>query len=245
MRFREFLERYIRVRPCPGCPSRVSYEHYGDAFCPSCRAKWDRAKTESCGTCFQAYSECVCMPKVLERAGALSLRKLVRYSSKRQKEPQNKILYLLKHKPNRRYSHFLAEELLPLVKEELKALEMEQDKSQTCIVFLPRGRRSYMKYGTDQSQTIGKELSELSGIPLVEAFHRKWGGREQKKLRVSERQKNLRGILSVSNAEEIRGKFVFLLDDIVTTGASMASCVSLLKKAGASAVLCLCIAKTD
>ncbi len=185
------------------------------------------------------------MPKILKRAGALSLRKLVRYSSRRQKEPQNKILYLLKHAPNRRCSRFLAEELLPLVREELKALEIEDEREESRIVFLPRGRHSYLKYGTDQSEAIAKELSELSGIPLTSAFHRKWGGKEQKRLRVSERQRNLRGLLSVINAEEIRGKAIFLFDDVVTTGASMASCVSLLKKAGAAVVVCLCVAKTD
>lgn len=244
MRFSEFVGRYIRVRTCPGCATRISYEREKEAFCPDCREKWDKAKTESCESCFQAYCECVCMTKSLEKAGALSLRKLVRYSAKRQAEPQNKILYTLKHKPNKRLSGFLADELLPLLWEELRAVGIE-DASEARIVFIPRGRRSYVKYGTDQSEEIGISLSEKSGIPMARIFHRKWGGREQKHLHVAERQKNLKGLLSVSAPEEIRGRVVILLDDVVTTGASMASCASLLKKAGAACVLCFCVAKTD
>ncbi|MBR2354381.1 MAG: ComF family protein [Clostridia bacterium] len=243
MKFQEFLERYIHVRPCPGCTSRVSWEHAEDAFCTECREKWDRAKTESCKNCFQAYSDCVCMPKRLEHAGALVLRKLLRYSSKRQKEPQNRILYVLKRKPNRRYSRFLASELLPLVREELKALEIES--SEALLTYIPRGRKSNIKYGTDQSESVTRALSVLCEVPFANTLHRKWGGKEQKRLSARERQKNLRQLFSVEDPSLVKGKVVLLFDDVVTSGASMATCVSLLKKAGASAVLCFCVAQTE
>ena len=245
MRWKEFWQRYIQVRACAGCGELLSYEHATEAFCPACHQIFEKAKTESCSSCFQAYCECTCMPKALQREGVLSLRKLVRYSSKRQKEPQNRILYALKHKPNRRYSLFLAGELYPLIREELKALGVEEDTDEVCLSYIPRGRRSYMKYGTDQSEAICRELSELSQIPSVSVFHRKWGGKEQKKLGVAARRKNLRGLFSVEHEDQIRGKIVVLIDDVVTTGASMATCAQLLKKAGAVAILCVCIANNS
>ena len=242
---REFWRRYIAVRVCAGCRELISYRQGEDAFCPKCRAAFDRAKTESCPSCFQSYCECICMPKDLQKAGVLSLRKLVRYSTNRQNEPQNRIIYSLKHKPNRRYSAFLAGELYPLVDEELRKLGVDDPKEEVCLVPIPRGRRSYMKYGTDQSESVCRALSELCGIPHARVIGRRWGGREQKKLTVSERRENLQGLLFVTDPDRVRGKVVVLLDDVVTTGASMVSCARLLKKAGAAAILSVCVAKNS
>ena len=49
---------------------------------------------------------------------------------------------------------------------------------------------------------------------------------------------------SIENIENIENKYVILFDDIVTTGASMAACAKLLKKAGAKGVICVCMAST-
>jgi predicted amidophosphoribosyltransferase len=43
----------------------------------------------------------------------------------------------------------------------------------------------------------------------------------------------------------VRDKYVVLIDDIVTTGASMAACVSLLIRARARAVVCLSVCYTE
>ena len=185
------------------------------------------------------------MPKSLEAAGALTLRKLVRYSAKRQKEPQNRILYALKHYPNRRYSRFLASELLPVLSEELRALGVDNAREEVLLTYVPRSRKALLAYGTDQSEAIARAMARLGDLPFQRTLSRKWGGKEQKHLRKREREKNLRRLFSVPEPETVKGKVVILLDDVVTTGASMAICVSLLKKAGASAVLCLCVAKTD
>ena len=239
MKAREFFDRYVGVRSCAGCGELMSYEQARDAFCPRCRKIWDQAKTENCPTCFQAISECICMPPFLKSAGVLSLRKLTRYSSARQNEPQNRILYAIKHNPNRRYTRFLVSELLPALREELSAAGVENGAEEALLIHLPRGRRARSKYGHDQSELFCRILSEQTGIPHAKrAIRRRLGGREQKKLNRKERQANLRGLLSLRDETAVRGKVVILFDDIVTTGASLAACASLLKKAGAKMILC-------
>ena len=243
MRFHDFLERYVYVRVCPGCGELLSYSRAREAFCMDCRRKWDQALTENCPQCFRAISECNCLPKSLSAAGALCLRKLFHYSTKRQKEPQNRILYSLKHAPNRRLAGFLALEILPMLKEELSALGVESPSDEALIVHIPRGRASRNKYGCDQSEMICRSLSELSGIPHLPILRRKIGGKEQKKLSKAERQKNLKGLFWIKDPTPLRGRVVILLDDVVTTGASMAAGVSVLKKNGAQVILCFCVAE--
>ena len=58
------------------------------------------------------------------------------------------------------------------------------------------------------------------------------------------RLENVRSLFKVSDAEAVKGRYVILLDDVVTTGASMTACTELLKKSGAFGVFCLSMAVT-
>ncbi|MDO4990324.1 MAG: phosphoribosyltransferase family protein, partial [Eubacteriales bacterium] len=50
------------------------------------------------------------------------------------------------------------------------------------------------------------------------------------------RKANAAGVYAVMNAERVKGKRVLLVDDIVTTGATLASCAGVLADAGCAAV---------
>ena len=139
-------------------------------------------------------------------------------------------------------SAFIAEELRDFVKTETDVLGIDA-KSQAVIVNVPRGRSAKNIYGFDQSVMVCRELSRLCEIPFCEAIGRKRGGKEQKKLDKGKRLKNVEHLFEVVSRENIEGKYVILFDDIVTTGASMSACVSLLKKSGAKGIICICVAK--
>lgn len=237
----DFLEKYVFVRSCVGCRELMDASRAQEAFCPTCRRRWDAVKTENCPTCFQAASECTCMPSLLEKSGATELRKLFFYDSACATEAQNRILYAIKHRPNRRLSNFLAAELQPLIRHTLAASGLTEDE--VILVPLPRGRRAKNKYGFDQSELICRSLFELYGIPATCAIRRRIGGKEQKKLTKAERVKNLKGLFFVRDGQILCGKHVILFDDVVTTGAGMSACVSLLKQCGAADVRCLCLAQ--
>ncbi len=242
MTVREFLDRFVFVRKCGGCGQLLEYDFCKDAFCPACRMKWNQVKVEPCPKCYGAALECACMPKGLSVTGALSLRKLMFYSPRRMGEPQNRMIYRIKHRPSRRISSFLAGELLPAVKEELKALGVD-GKTDAVLVSMPRGRRAAATYGFDQSDLLCQALSAQSELPYVPIIRRKRGGKEQKKLGKDRRFRNIQSLFLLDPAFSVSGKYVFLLDDVVTTGASMAAGIHLMKKAGAKAVICLCIAQ--
>ena len=237
MNYKEFLERFVFVRKCGGCGEILSYEHARGALCPECTRVWHIAKAENCPECLRVVTECTCAPRGLR--GVRCLRKLFFYHSKKQKEPQNRMLYLLKHHPNRRISRFVASELAPALRAEISELA----PCEVVLVHVPRGRRAVSKYGFDQSELVCRALAELCGYEYLDAIGRSRGGVEQKKLKGASRFGNVKGVFYLKKNASLSGKCVVLFDDVVTTGASMAGCVKLLKKAGAKEILAFCIAQ--
>ncbi len=245
MVMKELYERIFIIHKCGGCREILDYEFFGEALCPECRLKWSMAGRESCPLCGQSAVECTCMPRELAKQGALCLHKLYFYSDKKDKEPQNKLLYFLKKNPNKRVADFVAKELFYHVQAELSVLDLPIPTEMVLIVNVPRGHASRRLYGFDQSAFVCRRLSLLSGVEYLPAIKRKRGGKEQKTLGVKKRFKNVETLFYIKEPEAVRDKYIILFDDVVTTGASMAACTAVLKKAGARGVICLSVAQVS
>ena len=238
MSFLYYAKRILTPRKCVSCRGILSLDSFDDAFCPTCMLHWRAAQTESCPECFGAASECSCMPSQLSRAGALTLRRLFFYNPKRDTEAQNRLVYYLKHHKSKRAADFVARELCRAVNEELDTLGV--NPREALVVNVPRGRRAVNEYGFDQSAEVCRALAGRLGAEYCSAVSRRAGGREQKKLNAKERRNNIKKLMRVKkrDGERVRGRYVVLFDDVVTTGASMAVCTELLRRSGAKGVLC-------
>ena len=64
-------------------------------------------------------------------------------------------------------------------------------------------------------------------------------------LSMAARRENVRGVFEVSLPEVVRGRVVVLIDDVMTTGATLAACAAALKQAGALRVLGLTLARAS
>jgi len=240
----EYLKRLFIVRKCVSCREILDYKHFDSALCPKCRDEFEAAKAQSCPKCFAAACECSCQPPMLSKLGSLTLRKLFFYSAENDNEVQNKMIYFLKHNPNKRGFDFFAEQTLNMLMDEVKSLDIENLADETFVVNMPRGRASVRRYGFDQSAEICKALSRISGIPYVKAVSRKNGGKEQKKLTAAQRRENLSGRIypNSKNLNTVKGRYAILFDDVVTTGASMAACIKILRKMQVKGVICVALA---
>ena len=242
MTLAEFFERFVFTRKCASCSTLLPYERKDEAFCGECRMRWDVLKTKECKLCGRAFCECVCMTKPLANAGALCHHKVVGYSLS-EGAVHNTVMFLKRNK-NPRVTAFLAGQLhsVLLADKELPPL----NAGSAVITFVPRSRSTVTRYGVDQSEELARALAGISKIPFTSALTRVRGGREQKKLTASERLKNTKKLFCPSeNIDElVGGKTVILVDDVVTTGASMAACVHHLIRARAGAVICLSVAST-
>ena len=64
-------------------------------------------------------------------------------------------------------------------------------------------------------------------------------------LSLKERRRNVRRAFSVKRAARIKGRRIMLIDDVLTTGATVNECARMLKKAGAKRVTVLTVARVD
>jgi predicted amidophosphoribosyltransferase len=60
----------------------------------------------------------------------------------------------------------------------------------------------------------------------------------------AERALNVKGIYAVTRQDLVSGKYVILVDDVLTSGATMHECATVLKSAGAMNVIGIALAKT-
>lgn len=112
------------------------------------------------------------------------------------------------------------------------------------IIPVPMTKKALLRRGFNQSLLIAKEVSMIKGIPLdIDSLQKTKETLPQVGLEAGERMKNLKGAFFVMG--DIKGKDVLLIDDVMTTGATLRECSKALLKAGATKVICLVIARTS
>lgn len=232
---------------CAACRSLLDWYSAAEAsvaLCERCRKKWESERLETCSRCAKEITDCACMPDALKRSRCKALRKLVYYRHGTRDPIQNRLIYRIKEIRDRRTVGFLAGALLPAVRELIEAHGL--DAESTVLTYVPRSHAARLQYGTDQAHELAEELSRLTGIPCRTLLkRRRVKSTAQKKLDAKARRENAAQAFGLTHAARNISNAVLLVDDIVTTGESMAACVRLLRMAGARRVMALSVAVDD
>ena len=94
-----------------------------------------------------------------------------------------------------------------------------------AIVPLPLSKKKKRERGYNQCDYIAEGLSHITGIPVLkDCVMRNKSNETQTHKTRDERWKNVEGIFSLTKPEQIEGKHILLIDDILTTGATLTSC---------------------
>ena len=113
------------------------------------------------------------------------------------------------------------------------------------VTYVPTTLGHWWKRGFNLSYLLAKAAARYSGLPCVRTVRRKWFGRSQLKVRTAkERRKNAEQTYFPGKPSSVSGKRVVLVDDILTSGATAAACVRILRQMGATEVFFICLAKT-
>ncbi len=222
----------------PNVPNCKSGE---DVLCRDCRVKFEAEKYKRCSQCGKQHFECECMPPILALSECYTLIHVCPYDGTLL-SPVTRIVFTLKKKANGSCESFAAKQLALRLREYLD----ENSDCDFCITYIPRRRRAIIKFGHDHSELLASRVAELCGLEFLKLIKNNGRGKEQKSLDTKERIKNVSGMLTASkDIGKAKGKNVILIDDIATSGASLAAGTSLLTDSGAASVTCLCFAVTD
>ncbi|MBQ8578593.1 MAG: ComF family protein [Clostridia bacterium] len=228
-------------------------------LCPECRAAWRAELAAVCTSCGEIAMRCRCAPKsagadaLSELDGArLRFYHLLPYRPGKRNSPAARILLRLKTKRDADALAFLASQMAPLCEcavnenTETGAPAINGSRADWLFTYTPRSRHAAAENGFDQAEELARTLSRLTGIPVRRCFVRIRGrNTAQKTLDTAGRRENAQKSYRLKPGTELRGKRVLLVDDILTTGATVTACAGMLLDAGAAVCVCLTAAKTD
>ncbi|MCH5169221.1 MAG: ComF family protein [Prevotellaceae bacterium] len=100
-----------------------------------------------------------------------------------------------------------------------------------ALVPVPLTRWRKWQRGYNQAELLARGMSEVTGLPVVNLLRRTENRISQTQLSNEQRRKNAEGIYRASRLEGWRGKHLLLVDDVMTTGSTLANCALALRDA--------------
>lgn len=223
------VERWLLPPACLLCQSPVP-PRQGDALvCELCRSRWEPVAGPVCARCGQpAFADlecrlCAAWPPGLSRVrSAVWLRGSARHA-----------VHLLKYEGWWRAAEALAQAMFTL----------EPLTGQVCLIPVPLGSRRHRTRGYNQSERIARALGVRVGRPVrTEILRRRRETRTQTALTPEGRHANVAGAFE---ARAATGLACVLVDDVFTTGATLAAAGAALQGAGAARVEAVTFARAE
>lgn len=113
------------------------------------------------------------------------------------------------------------------------------------VVPVPLHWWRHSRRGFNQAELVARAIARRAGLPLsTRALARRRAGRRQLGLSRQERLASLAGCYA-ARASRVRGRTILLVDDVVTTGATLEACARALLRAGAAGVVGCAFARTS
>lgn len=234
MNIQKIMDRVLfalSVPKCVCCGERLNYGR--NAFCPKCSTEFEEFKTRNCSRCARILSECDCSNEYLKAHFIRRVVKCCRYLSRNDKSPANALIYSLKRDNREDVLSFAADQLL-------FALNNSVSNLGECIVTnIPRRKSAIVEFGIDHSELLAREIARRSGARYLRIF-RSNAKKPQKSLETSDRRKN--ADFAVVNKTDMTGKRVIIVDDIITSGASMSNAAALIRAMGCRDITAVALA---
>ena len=181
-----------------------------------------------------------------------------------------KSLWLLKYNGKRRLANVFARNMYDKILEELSELSVMENFKNIILIPIPLSAKRYRERGFNQAELICRELVKISKINNLSPSLSPYQGEgcqgrgevlsllnnvliktkeTEHQARIKDRSVRLKNLVGsfaikneVRNSEFLKGKNIILIDDITTTGATLAEAKKVLKKSGARKVIAFTVA---
>jgi ComF family protein len=221
-----FLDFFL-PRFCPSCKSKLSLD---DKFiCHDCLSKIKLADKQRIQHEYDRkfYKEGI----ILEFISLFVFEK--------DKELQN-VIHELKYNGKFGLGIFLGKLFAQRFRDKMDELTID------VIIPVPLHHLKQAERGYNQSEYIAKGISSLTGIPTKSKLIRRIKFTEtQTELSLLERKKNIHDAFKLRGKQNLNDKNIILIDDVITTGATISECGRILKRAGAKKIFAGSIAIAD
>ena len=213
---KKFIENLVYPRRCVFCSGFLD-KNSNEDVCSECAEKlpWTKKKCKSKG---EFFSECLSPLYYDGKAGeALRRFKFMRKTS---------------------YARCMGKLIADCVRENGKG-------DYDVIAWVPISARRMRKRGYCQAKLLAKEVSKALDIKCSLLLRKRRHTPPQSTLSgLAARKANISGAFSAVNKSGIAGSSVLLIDDVITTGATLSECTRMLLMAGARNVSCATLCKS-
>ena len=226
------LSETVLPFPCPLCDEEISdsgpnflcpecllkLRPFSDPTCPGCGGALDGV-LEFCSLCMREEPRLWC--------GAMALFPLT--GSARQ------LIHRFKYRDTPEMARAVG--LLGAQRLELSGIKPD------VIVPTPLHWTRQLQRGFNQAEQFSRMLAHYSGIPSESLLCRVKRTHQQAKLNREQRKKNLSGAFSVKKGAKLKKRDILLVDDVMTTGATLHSAAASLAAAGVGRIFIMVIAR--
>ncbi len=217
---------YLTVPKCVGCDTKLQIDDI--ALCKRCMRSHTLLKERNCSRCAKTLDKCDCSNEYLKKHKIKRLVKVFRYIPEEEGTPSNNLIYNLKRNNRADVLDFLSNELAKAINNSLV------DSQKYIITNVPRRKSEIKRFGYDHAAVLAKAVASLLGAEY-KLFLKSKAKKAQKKMSRDERKQNAK--VEPVKKLDLHGKKIILLDDIVTSGASMATAADALKALGAKEII--------
>lgn len=154
-----------------------------------------------------------------------------------------KLVYRLKYKP---FLSSLGDFMTDLFYEGIIQKEdfFRLNLLDALLVPIPLHNVKFKQRGYNQAAILAKGLGEKLTMPVVDVLDRVRATQSQVNLDRKKRKENIEGAFALKDSGEklVQKKTIFLVDDVMTSGATLSEAARILKKSGAGKVYGLTLA---
>lgn len=224
------MKRWLRClsyaffpRRCIYCDTVIAPD---DTACGACAEQIPRMEGICCPRCGRTKSMCMCRKR---RHAFETCIAAMRYEAGAKRAVRR-----LKTDRSSDLVRTMAEEMVRALRARTDAAPLE------AVTFVPMTARDLRRREYNQSAALAAEVATLLELPCKPLLKKLYETRKQKELPMIERSGNVLGVFDVQ--APLTDRRILLVDDLITTGATLHECAKMLKIYGAETVTVLTFA---